>query len=91
MSERKILLIIGYGSFASWLIYFLVYSHKYTNEEMVQGMTFISIIIPIYFVLLKLYTSLENGRKIVSVILFLTGFILLAWIFYLLELATLIL
>lgn len=88
MSERKFLLIIGYGSLASWLIYFLVYSHKYSNEEMIHGMMFISIIIPMYFVLLKLYTSLENGRKIVSVILYLGGFTLLAWIFYALELAT---
>ncbi|MFC7320002.1 hypothetical protein ACFQMN_03775 [Halobacillus campisalis] len=55
MSDKKLLFVFGWAYIVSTLLYFLLYSGKYTQDEMFSGVVFAVLAAPIYFLCVFLY------------------------------------
>lgn len=77
--------ILGYTMLGSWLLHFTVYAIidedplVYVTKEIVQGILFILVVTPIYFVIVNLFY--KGKTKVVLVILTTLGFLSIAFIY----------
>ncbi|WP_161628807.1 hypothetical protein [Thalassobacillus devorans] len=49
MRDKTFFNLLGAVTYLSWLLYFLLYYHAYTNSEIVEAVIFISVAMIIYF------------------------------------------
>lgn len=68
MNAKKILNLLGYIALSSWLLHFIVYAIideqplVYETKDIVEGIVFILIVMPIYFSMVHMY--FKNKKKI---------------------------
>lgn len=61
----------GIFLFFCWGLMFFVQKEHYTRNDIIEGMSFIGVVISIYFLLGYLYNKSEFGKRIVMLILLL--------------------
>ncbi|MFD2925274.1 hypothetical protein [Halobacillus naozhouensis] len=55
MEDKNFFYILGGVSYVSWPLYFLLYSSEYTTQKIIEGITFISVVMIIYFAITVFY------------------------------------
>ncbi|MTW86472.1 hypothetical protein F3157_12490 [Virgibacillus dakarensis] len=65
MSTHKFLNLIGIVPIVSVIIYFMIYAHKYSKDEVISGLIFYFVATAICFLFVHLYHKSKLGQKIV--------------------------
>lgn len=61
---KKFYYILDGVSYVSWSLYYLLYSSKYTTQEIIEAITFITLVMIVYFAITMFYfRKPKNVRK----------------------------
>ncbi|UOQ45495.1 hypothetical protein MUN89_05995 [Halobacillus salinarum] len=63
MNEERFFYQLGTIAYLSWPLYFLIYKAEYSTEEIIEAITFISILMVIYFAITIIYFRIVMKKK----------------------------